>query len=155
MEQIGGGHVSRDDHTGPPIRDSSRCQPTWLLVCAVVTWSLGEFLLPRAISVLVVHLCLDRSLLEQSDLLFSAWLPMSWGTRFSPRELGIPVRSISFFLFGGVTQFKRESPLRGMELVIALIGPALMWRLAWLLLLRVALLRHPEVVSALLLWAAP
>jgi Zn-dependent protease len=70
-------------------------------------------------------------------------------------RVGVPVRSISLFLFGGVTQFKRESPDPGKELLIALVGPAINVGLGLgCLLLRVAFVGMPEMVFALCTWAA-
>jgi Zn-dependent protease len=69
-------------------------------------------------------------------------------------RLGVQVRGISLFLFGGVTQFKREAPVPSTELEIALIGPGVNVILGLVCLGAQYLLSDmPEIVLALCVWA--
>jgi Zn-dependent protease len=127
---------------------------TWLLICAAVTWSLGQLYFPARFPHWPSPLIWLAAIL--SSLLFLASVVAhELGHAVLATRVGIPVRSISLFMFGGVTQFKRESPAPGRELLIALVGPAVNIILgAVFLMARLVLPGMPELGVALCLWSA-
>jgi Zn-dependent protease len=95
---------------------------TWLIVCAVVAWSLGAFYFPSRFpgwSPAVTWLAAGIS----SLVFFLSVVVHELAHAVTATRLGVQVRGISLFLFGGVTQFKREAAMPATELKIALVGP--------------------------------
>ncbi|MBF8264481.1 MAG: Zinc metalloprotease [Dehalococcoidia bacterium] len=95
---------------------------SWFIIFALVIWSLSFFVFPHEFP------NWNRSLywivgIVTSILFFASVvaheLAHSW---FSLRQ-GIPVRSITLFIFGGVARISRESPKPLEELVMAAAGP--------------------------------
>ena len=95
---------------------------SWFIIFALVIWSLSFFVFPQEFP------NWDRSLywvvgIVTTILFFASVvfheLAHSW---FSLRQ-GIPVRSITLFVFGGVARISRESPKPLEELTMAAAGP--------------------------------
>ena len=127
---------------------------TWLLVCAVVTWSLGAFYYPQRFPSWPSTIVWFAALLS-SVIFFVSVVLHELGHALLATKLDVEVRSVSLFLFGGVTQFKRESALPSVELRIALIGPGLNLLLGMGCFAAYLLFGNQfEVASALLLWSA-
>jgi Zn-dependent protease len=126
---------------------------TWLLVCALVAWSLGAFYFPTrfpAWSPTVTWFAAGIS----SLVFFVSVVVHELAHAVLATHLGVQVRGISLFLFGGVTQFKRESPVPGTELKIALAGPGVNILLGLICLGAQLLLGDTsELLLALCLWA--
>jgi Zn-dependent protease/CBS domain-containing protein len=94
---------------------------SWFLILGLVTWTYGSDMQARFadwsgplpwVYGLVAAL-----------LLFGSVLLHELGHSFAALAQGIPVRSISLFLFGGVARIERESHSPWGALVIALAGP--------------------------------
>jgi Zn-dependent protease/CBS domain-containing protein len=94
---------------------------TWLLAFAFFTWSLGAYYdttfrnwghggayLVGAISTI---------------LLFVTVLLHELGHSFTARRLGLPVKSITLLIFGGVSNLTEEPPSARVEFLVALAGP--------------------------------
>ncbi len=94
---------------------------SWFLILAFVTWSYGSALSAQhpEWSALTPWLTGFISAL----LLFGSVLLHELGHSFVAMAQGIPVRSITLFLFGGVAQIERESRSPWGALGIALAGP--------------------------------
>jgi Zn-dependent protease/CBS domain-containing protein len=94
---------------------------TWLLAFAFFTWSLGAYYdttfhswghgsayLVGAISTI---------------LLFVTVLLHELGHSFTARRLGLPVKSITLLIFGGVSNLTQEPPSARVEFLVAFAGP--------------------------------
>jgi Zn-dependent protease len=94
---------------------------SWLLIFALVTFSLvaqfaGQF--PQLSQAVQISLGLTASILFFSSVLFHE-LAHSWLALRS----GYNVRSITLFVFGGVSEIEQEAKQPTAEIWIALIGP--------------------------------
>ncbi|HEX7151743.1 MAG TPA: site-2 protease family protein [Thermoanaerobaculia bacterium] len=101
-----------------------RADASWLIVVALVTWSLATGVFPRlhpgltprtywlmgGIGALIFFLSIV--LHEMSHALVA-------------RRFGIPMRGITLFVFGGVAEMDDEPPSPKAELLMALAGPAM------------------------------
>jgi Zn-dependent protease/predicted transcriptional regulator len=94
---------------------------SWLFIFALVTWNLGS-------SFLVLHpswgLGLAWGLAVAGALLFFASvLAHELAHSLVAKARGVPVESITLFLFGGVSNIQREPPSPGDEFLITIVGP--------------------------------
>ncbi len=92
---------------------------SWIIIFAVITWSLAVGYFPpewpmaeRFIVGLVTSLLFFGSVLFHE--LFHSFVALRYG---------IPVTSITLFIFGGVSQISREARTPGSEFWIAIAGP--------------------------------
>jgi Zn-dependent protease/CBS domain-containing protein len=140
---------------------------SWLFVLVLMTWSLMAafaHLHPQWSLVLSFATALAASL-----LFFASVLLHELAHSLVARGFGVPVASITLFLFGGVSNIEREPPSPKVEFLTAVVGP-LTSILLGLLLLAIAyatsLAGHPGVNTAellprlgpgatLLLWLGP
>jgi Zn-dependent protease/predicted transcriptional regulator len=94
--------------------------PSWFFVLALVTWSYGSGLtqFPELTGVMPWLLGLVTAL-----LLFSSVIAHELGHSFVAIAQGIPVKSITLFIFGGLATLEKESatPLEAFSVAIA--GP--------------------------------
>ena len=94
--------------------------PSWFFVLGLVTWSYGSSLtqFPQLTGVMPWLLGLVTAL-----LLFSSVLAHELGHSFVAISQGIPVKSITLFIFGGLATLEKESetPLEAFSVAIA--GP--------------------------------
>lgn len=129
-----------------------RLHPSWFIIFALVTVSLSWQYFPRAYpnwdKVLYWEVGLATSLLFFASVVAHE-LAHSW---FSQRQ-GIPVRSITLFIFGGVARISREAPLPRQELAMAAAGPISSLVLAGLFaLVRWLVGPYNEPIAALAAW---
>lgn len=141
-----------------------RIEWSWLLIFLLVTVNVGTALPqlnPSWGSGLVVGLALLASL-----LFFLSVLAHELAHSLVARARGLEVRSITLWLFGGVSNITREPPSAGAEFLIAVVGPLTSVGLGLLFLLlanaSVGDLRHPlgrlhgiAPLTAVFLWLAP
>jgi Zn-dependent protease len=96
--------------------------PSWLVIFLLVTWSLAvayfPFVLPDAST--TTHWLLGGI---ASLLLFVSVIIHELAHSLVAKRLGLDVRSITLFLFGGVSNLAGESPRPGVEFLIAVVGP--------------------------------
>ena len=97
--------------------------PSWLIVFGLLTYSLTTHVLPSRYA--------GWSAAEYwvagtgaSVLLFASVLAHELGHAVVAQAKGIPVRSITLFVFGGVAVLDEESEEAGDEFLIAVAGPA-------------------------------
>ena len=117
-ERTGGPGLEIFEVWGIPIR----VHPSWLLVFGLVTWSLsagyfaGEYpgWTTRAYWAAGVITAL---------LFFGSILIHELGHSWVARRNGIPIRSITLFVFGGLARISREPDTPGAEFRIAIAGP--------------------------------
>ena len=94
--------------------------PSWFFVLALVTWSYGSGLtqFPELTGITPWLLGLVTAL-----LLFSSVLAHELGHSFVAISQGIPVKSITLFIFGGLATLEKESETPLQALLVAIAGP--------------------------------
>lgn len=112
------GSLSLGRILGIPIR----LHASWFLIAVLITWSLAAGYFPQtnpgwnSITYLVVGAA-------ASLLFFASVLLHELGHSVLALREGVPVKSITLFIFGGVAQIGREPPTAGAEFRIAIAGP--------------------------------
>lgn len=94
--------------------------PSWFFVLALVTWSYGSGLteFPELTGIMPWLLGLVTAL-----LLFSSVLAHELGHSFVAIAQGIPVKSITLFIFGGLATLEKESETPLQAFLVAIAGP--------------------------------
>lgn len=94
--------------------------PSWFFVLALVTWSYGSGLtqFPELTGITPWLLGLVTAL-----LLFSSVLAHELGHSFVAISQGIPVKSITLFIFGGLATLEKESETPLQAFSVAIAGP--------------------------------
>ena len=105
-----------------------RVDPSWLLIAALITWSLSQHVFP---AVLPDHSKATYfSMAVTATLLFFASLLLhELAHAFTGRRYGVETRTITLFLFGGVAELAEEPKRATDELWIALAGPLMSFAL--------------------------
>jgi len=99
-----------------------RLHVSWFLIAALITWSLAVGYFPQtnpgwnSLTYLVVGAV-------ASLLFFASVLLHELGHSVLALREGVPVNSITLFIFGGVARIGREPPTAGAEFRIAIAGP--------------------------------
>lgn len=96
---------------------------TWFIVFVLFAWSLSYGYFPFK------HPGLERSLyllmgVVSAILLFACVLIHELSHSYTSNRLGLEIREITLFIFGGVAQLTKEPEKASTELKIALAGPA-------------------------------
>jgi Zn-dependent protease/predicted transcriptional regulator len=94
---------------------------SWLFIFFLVTWNLGTVFgqsHPDWGTVQVWGLAIVAAI-----LFFASVLAHELAHSLVARARGIPIRSITLFLFGGVSDIQREPTSPGVEFVMAIVGP--------------------------------
>jgi Zn-dependent protease len=98
-----------------------RIDHSWVIIAVLVAWSmfarLREALPAAAPSVLFPAAVLGAL------LLFGSVLVHEYSHALAAKFLGIPVKSITLFIFGGATHADVEAKGAGPELIVSLLGP--------------------------------
>jgi len=95
---------------------------SWFLVLALVTWSLAEGYFPASYPGWTAGTYWIVAAVT-SLLFFGSVVVHELGHSVVARREGVPVRAITLFIFGGVSQITREPPTAGSEFRIAIAGP--------------------------------
>jgi len=99
-----------------------RLHASWFLIALLITWSLAVGYFPQANpgwSSLTYWLVSASAAL----LFFASVLLHELGHSVLALREGVPVKSITLFIFGGVAEIGREPPTAGAEFRIAIAGP--------------------------------
>jgi len=115
--------------SGIPIR----IDPSWILIFLLLVYQLAFFVFPyelgrfprRGIAWDIVALAVFASL-----LLFASVLAHELAHAFMARWRGVPVLSITLFIFGGVAQIADEPDTPATEFLIAIVGPLISFVIA-------------------------
>ena len=96
--------------------------PSWLLIFGLVTWSLATgyfpFSLPGLDATMYWVLGIASAL-----LLFGSVLVHELAHSLVAKAQGLDARSITLFIFGGVSNLSSESPRPFVEFLVAVVGP--------------------------------
>jgi len=95
---------------------------SWFLVAALVTWSLASSYFPKEYPGWATGIYWLVGVVT-ALLFFGSVLLHELGHSVVALREGVPVRSITLFVFGGVAQIRREPPTAGAEFRIAIAGP--------------------------------
>ena len=101
---------------------------SWLLIFALVTWSLATGFFPEAARVMMPGTRLGGVAAwvlgaVAAILMFASVLVHELAHSFVAKARGLGVHSITLFLFGGVSNLSGESKSPGTEFLIAIVGP--------------------------------
>ncbi len=97
--------------------------PWWLLIVALITWSLGASYFPEVVHGISPGASYALGL-ASALLLFASILAHEFGHALVARRHGIEVEEIDLWLLGGVSRMRGEAHDPGTELRYALAGPA-------------------------------
>lgn len=122
---------------------------SWLLAIVIITWSLGGYYsaqFPQWGPTAAVAIALLSAV-----LLFVTVLLHELAHSFTARANGLPVNSITLFIFGGISNLTQEPQLARVEFLVAIAGPLASLALAGLFYVLHAVTGGlPSEVSALL-----
>ena len=104
--------------------------PSWLFVFGLLAWQLAAAELPRTSPGWATTTYWVAGLVT-SLLAFASVLLHELGHSWVAIRHGIAIRSITLFIFGGVSRIAQEPPSPGVELRIAVAGPATSLALAF------------------------
>ncbi|WP_299732630.1 site-2 protease family protein [uncultured Tateyamaria sp.] len=107
-----------------------RIDPSWLIIAALITWSLSQQYFPDAVPGHSDHAYLAMAVIAMLGL-FASLLVHELAHSIVARHLGVPIKSITLFLFGGVAELEAEPKSGLSELWIALAGPLVSFVLAF------------------------
>ena len=113
--------------------------PWWLVIVALITWSLGASYFPEVVSGISPAASYALGF-ASALLLFASILAHEFGHAIVARRHGIEVEEIDLWLLGGVSRMRGDAHDPGAELRYALAGPAVtaviaaVFALAWLAL---------------------
>jgi Zn-dependent protease/predicted transcriptional regulator len=99
-----------------------RLDPSWIFLALLVTWSLATGYFPA------YYLGLDDATYWWMGVtgalgLFASIIFHELAHSFVARRRGIPIKSITLFIFGGVAQMDKEPPSPKAEFLMAIAGP--------------------------------
>lgn len=140
---------------------------SWIFIFLLVTWQLAAAVFPTLHPDWDLGLTLIVSL-AASLLFFASVLAHELAHSLVAKARGLPVRRITLFIFGGVSNIEREPPSPGTEFLVAIVGPLTslaLGALFWFFGMRGAAgigfpltpqqLSQLDPISTLLLWLGP
>ncbi len=107
---------------------------SWLIIFGLITWSLATFYFPKAARQLPAISYWSAGALA-AILLFISVAFHELAHSLIALRYGLPIVSITLYIFGGVSQMKEEPPDPGAEFRIAVAGPLSSFVLSFLFLL--------------------
>lgn len=122
---------------------------SWLFALAIITWSLGDYYHRTHSQWTTTDAYLVG--LISALLLFATVVIHELAHSFTARANGLPVQTITLFIFGGVSNLTREPQSPRIELLVAVAGPLASLVLAGLFYVLHATLpgAPPEVLATL------
>jgi Zn-dependent protease/CBS domain-containing protein len=106
---------------------------SWLIIFGLVTWSLSTFVFPQALEARGVRLStVELWLLGAltAVLLFASVLIHELAHSFVAKARGLNAKSITLFIFGGVSNLSGEAKEPSTEFLVAIVGPLTSFALA-------------------------
>jgi Zn-dependent protease len=124
---------------------------SWLLVVALIVWSLASGVFPETNPGLSDGTYLAMA--AAASVVFFASLTLhELGHAFQARRDGIAIEGITLWVFGGVARLRGQLPSAGAELRMAVVGPAVSLALGIVFLLAALVLPLPASVDAVVFW---
>ena len=123
---------------------------SWLVIFALIVWSLADGIFPSQNPGLSggAHLAMA---IVAALLFFASLLLHELGHAWEARREGMEIDGITLWLFGGVSQFKSRFPSAGAEFRIAIAGPLVSLVLGVVFVL-IALAGLPSAVDGVAAW---
>lgn len=129
-----------------------RVDPSWLLIAALITWSLCRHIFPNTLPDQSQGTYVAMAIVAMV-LFFASLLLHELAHALTARLYGVETKAITLFLFGGVAEMSEE-PKRAMdEFRIAVAGPAMSLALAaffWALASVAALAKFSPIITEVL-----
>jgi Zn-dependent protease/CBS domain-containing protein len=127
--------------------------PSWLVVFGLVTWSLATGYYPVVLGDAdnTTYWLLGA---VSAILLFAAVLVHELAHSLVARAQGLDARSITLFIFGGVSNLGGESPRPGVEFLVSIVGPLSSFAIAGLALLGASAAPSGSAAEAVLSYLA-
>lgn len=107
-----------------------KVDPSWLIIAALFTWSLSQQFFPDTLPGYAPGAYLMMAVVAMLGL-FASLLLHELAHSVVARHLGVPIKSITLFLFGGVAELEAEPKSGLTELWIAIAGPLMSLGLAF------------------------
>lgn len=117
--------MRKNIHLGKLLNIEVALDYSWTILFALVAWSLYVDVYSSGASALRISLALATALLFSTSI-----LAHEFGHSLVASALGVPVRRITLFIFGGLAQLTSEPKRFRDELLIALAGPLVSLALA-------------------------
>jgi len=124
---------------------------TWLIVFALITWSLATTIFPDQNPGLSDGTYITMAVVA-SLLFFTSLLLHELGHALQARREGMEIEGITLWLFGGVARFRGMFKSAGSEFRIAIAGPLVSLALGILFVAVAAGLGMPDVVDGVAAW---
>ena len=124
---------------------------SWLIVFALITWTLAASIFPSTNPGLADGAYVAMALIA-ALLFFTSLLLHEYGHALQARRDGMEIEGITLWLFGGVAKFRGMFPSAGAEFRIAIAGPLVSLALGLLFLGVPMLLGLPATVDGVLFW---
>jgi len=146
-----GGGVGVGRLAGIPIS----IHPLWLVIVALITWSLGDAYYPEEVPGIEPAAAYGLGL-ASALLLFASILLHELGHAVVARRYGVEIEGIQLWLLGGVARMKTTAHKPGEELRFAIAGPAVTVAIVLVFGLATAALPEsaPDALTALLAYQA-
>lgn len=101
-----------------------KVDPSWLVIAGLITWSLSQRYFPEALPDLDASSYVTMAIVAMLGL-FASLLLHELAHSTVARHLGVPITSITLFLFGGVAELEAEPTSARAEFWIAVAGPVM------------------------------
>ncbi|MCX8225406.1 MAG: site-2 protease family protein, partial [Sulfitobacter sp.] len=99
-----------------------KIDPSWIIIASLVTWSLSQKYFPSVLADASSATYWAMGLLGMLGF-FGSLLLHELGHSIVARYLGVPIKSITLFIFGGMAELGKEPSSARDEFWIALAGP--------------------------------
>ncbi|MFD0914821.1 site-2 protease family protein [Pseudahrensia aquimaris] len=99
-----------------------RIDPSWLLIAALIIWSLSSWYFPIQIPGQTLFTYVVLSVVAMLGL-YASLLLHELSHSFMARKFGLNVHNITLFIFGGVAELESEPKSPKAEFWIAIVGP--------------------------------
>lgn len=101
-----------------------KLDPSWFLIAGLITWSLSQQYFPSVLPAQSDQIYLVMALAGML-LFFASLLLHELAHSIVARRLGVPIKGITLFLFGGVAELEAEPQSARVEFWVALAGPVM------------------------------
>ncbi len=133
-----------------------RVDPSWLLIVTLIVWSLSQGYFPLSVPDQTGETYLLLAIFGALGF-FGSLVLHELAHSLVARRLGVKIKGITLFVFGGVAELESEPKTAGAEFWIAIVGPVTSFALAfgfWLAGALAQLLLTSNVVPALFSYLA-